>query len=207
VYAGIFGTLFDNLNEWSSSWWFLLVIFAIALADSVIPIVPSETSVIIGGVAAGNGNQSLALVILAGASGAFIGDNIAYQIGRRAEPWLRRKIFKGKRAGILDKAADQIAKRGGMLLITARFIPGGRTALTLSSGITRQPIKWFVRYIFVAVCIWATYASLLGYIGGQTFGDNHTKAFLFAFALAISATVGIEIVRWFRHRGASKVAH
>jgi membrane-associated protein len=202
VYAGIFGSLFDNLNEWSSSWWFILVIFAIALLDSVIPIVPSETSVIIGGVAAGAGNQNLALVILAGATGAFIGDNLAYQIGKRAEPWLRRTVFKGKRANTLDKASDQIAKRGGMLLITARFIPGGRTALTLSSGITGQPIKWFVRYIALAVVIWATYAALLGYIGGKAFGDNHTKAFLVAFALAISATGAIELVRWLRHRGA-----
>ena len=32
----------------------------------------------------------------------------------------------------------QINDRGGLLLITARFIPGGRTAVTIASGITRQ---------------------------------------------------------------------
>ena len=64
---------FDELTDWladfSANWWFLLIIFVVAFLDSVIPIVPSETMVIIGGVAAGQGEQSLWLVIVAGATG------------------------------------------------------------------------------------------------------------------------------------------
>ena len=65
--AGIITDLSDWLEDISGNWWFLLVILVIAFFDSVVPIVPSETTVIIGGVAAGLGNQSLALVIAAGA--------------------------------------------------------------------------------------------------------------------------------------------
>ena len=83
--------LTDWLDDISGQWWFLLVIFGIALLDSVIPIVPSETTVILGGVAAGAGDQSLVLVIVAGALGAFFGDNIAYLIGRRFAPWINRR--------------------------------------------------------------------------------------------------------------------
>ena len=78
-----FTELTDWLAEFSANWWFLLIIFAVAFLDSVIPIVPSETMVIIGGVAAGQGEQSLLLVIVAGATGAFLGDNTAYLIGAR----------------------------------------------------------------------------------------------------------------------------
>ena len=187
----------DKLDEFSSNWWFLLIIFSIALLDSVIPIVPSETTVIIGGVAAGQGNQNIALVIFAGAVGAFCGDNLAYTIGdrfkRRVNKWADRKPSRRDR---LDAAARQIRKRGGMLLITARFIPGGRTVLTISSGVTQQPRRWFAGWIAVATTIWAAYAGGLGYLFGQTFEDNSTLAFWLAFAAALTITGLIELVRW-----------
>jgi hypothetical protein len=41
---------------------------------------------------------------------------------------------------------------------------------------------------------------LLGFIGGKSFQDNHTKAFITAFSIAIVATVIVEIVRHFRTR-------
>ena len=93
---------------------------------------------------------------------------------------------------------DRIRTRGGPLLITARFIPGGRTALTVTSGITRQDKRWFMGWVAVAVTIWATYAAVLGYIGGKTFGDNHTLAFLVAFGAALIMTGIIEVVRKIR---------
>ena len=124
--ANIITDVTDWIDDISSNWWFLIIVFVIALLDSVIPVVPSETAVIAGGVAAGAGNQELGLVILAGASGAFIGDNIAYTIGHvfgpRVRRWAQRKPDRERR---LDRAAEQIRKRGGPLLITARFIPGG----------------------------------------------------------------------------------
>jgi membrane-associated protein len=204
VVAGIVSDLSDWLDDISGHWWFLLVIFVIAFFDSVVPIVPSETTVIIGGVAAGLGNQPLALVITAGAAGAFLGDNTAYLLGRRMSGAIGRwAARKPKRQARLDWANNQIRQRGGLLLITARFIPGGRTALTVSSGITHQPRAWFAAWVAVAAVIWATYAALLGFMGGKTFEDDHTKAFLLAFAAAISMTVAIEI---FRHTRAKRTS-
>jgi membrane-associated protein len=161
--------------------------------------------VIIGGVAAGSGNQSLALVIAAGALGAFLGDNTAYLIGRRLSAGIGRwATRKPKRQARLDWANKQIRQRGGLLLITARFIPGGRTALTVSSGITHQSHPWFAAWVGAAAVIWASYAALLGFVGGKAFKDDHTKAFLLAFAAAITMTVLIEIVRHTRARRASR---
>ncbi len=154
---------------------------------------------------AGLGNQSLALVIAAGAIGAFLGDNTAYLIGRRMSATIGRwSSRKPKRAARLEWADRQIRQRGGLLLITARFIPGGRSVLTISSGITRQPHPWFAGWVAVAAVIWATYAALLGYVGGKAFEDDHTKAFLLAFAAAFTLTVTIEVVRHMRARRAAK---
>ena len=135
---------FAWLEHFSSSPWFYLIIFTIAVADSVIPIVPSETLVIVGGVSAGTGELSIAIVILVAAAGAFIGDNMSYLIGRQASERILKRYTRNKKSQRrLVKVIHQIEQRGGLLLITARFIPGGRTLLTLTCGITRRDHRWF----------------------------------------------------------------
>lgn len=192
---------FDWLKDFSSSPWFYAIIFVIAVLDSVLPIVPSETLVIIGGVSAGLGNLWIPIVIVVAASGAFIGDNMSYLIGREASDWvMRRQTRTEKGTARMAKIVEQVHERGGLLLITARFIPGGRTALTLSCGVTRQPRRWFVGWSAVAAVIWGNYAALLGFIGGKSFEENHTTAFIIAFLAAFSVTALIEVVRWLLKR-------
>ncbi|MGA1419026.1 MAG: DedA family protein [Ilumatobacteraceae bacterium] len=165
------------------------------------PGVPSETLVIIGGVSAGLGNLWVPLVIVCAASGAFIGDNLSYLIGREASDWvMKRQTRTEKGAKRMAKIVEQVHERGGLLLITARFIPGGRTALTLSCGVTRQPRRWFTGWAAIAAVIWGHYAALLGFIGGKSFEENHTLAFVIAFVTAFSITALIELVRWLLKR-------
>ncbi len=188
------------LKDISGGWWFLAIIFVIATLDSIFPVVPSETTVIIGGVgasAAGAAPYPVVLVIVCGALGAFCGDNVSYLIGKRASSWVERRAARHeKSAQRLEWARHQIEERGGLLLITARFIPGGRTLLTLSCGMTRQDRRWFASWVGVAAVIWATYASILGFAFGSQFEDDHTLAFLLAFGAALTITVLIEVVRY-----------
>jgi membrane protein DedA with SNARE-associated domain len=194
-------TMFETLTDVSSSPWFYLIIFSVALLDSVVPIVPSESMVIVGGVAAGLGDLLIPLVIVIAATGAFLGDNMSYLIGRRASAFIDRRYRRTEKgAKRLDWAHSQIEERGGPLLITARFIPGGRTLLTLTCGVTHQDQRWFTKWVGIAALIWASYASLLGFIGGKTFEDNHAMAFGVAFGMALAATGLIELVRHFRKR-------
>ena len=201
IVASIVSDVTDTLEEFSANWWFVLVIFIVAFLDSVLPIVPGETMVIVGGVAAGQGTEQLWVVIACGAVGAFLGDNLAYLLGRRfadrVNAWADRAV---KRRARLDAAGRQIKIRGGMLLITARFIPGGRTILTVSSGLTRQSWRWFATWVAIATTLWATYAASLGFFFGQAFEDNSILAFWLAFAAALTMTAVVELVRWLRGR-------
>ena len=144
--------------------WFLLFLFVVAFLDSVFPVVPSEFSVIAGGVASGGGMLiddqrvlSVLLVIVIAAIGAYLGDSFAYLIGNRSDKLLRRIFFRGEKGEKrLIATGNQIRKRGGLLLITARFIPGGRTAMTFSCGLTGQPfLAWFTRWDLLATSLWA----------------------------------------------------
>lgn len=195
--------LTDWLDDVSANWWFYLVILVIALLDSVVPVVPSESTVIIGGIAAGQGDLFVLLVIAMGAVGAFTGDSIAYFLGKRFRPFVVRVLSRRGRDGghQLKRAADQIDKRGGLLLITARFIPGGRTLMTVSCGATERAYRgWFVPWDALAATLWASYAAIIGFFFGEIFKDSHATAFWLAFGTALSITGLIEIVRWFRHR-------
>ncbi len=190
--------MFEDLIGWieslASASWFPFLVLAIALLDAIFPVVPSETAVITGGVAAGYGEQTLWIIIAAGAIGAFLGDNIAYQIGRSGSSWVTRRASE-KMQSRIDWASHHLSKRGGPLLVTARFVPGGRSAVTLASGLTRQLRGPFAAWVALAGLLWASYGALLGYYFGERFQDNHTVAFLLAFGAALVLALLIEVVR------------
>src|ERR687886_1471864 len=82
----------------SSAWWSYPLVFALAYADVLLPLVPSETALITGGVLASTGRMHLSLLIVAAALGAVGGDNTAYLLGRYFGKPLRRRFFSEGRA-------------------------------------------------------------------------------------------------------------
>ena len=184
----------------SGSPWTYAYLFAVSAIDAFFPLVPSETSVIATGVLAASGDLVLPLVILVAAGGAILGDNISYFIGRTVGHRIAERFFSGERRKRLDQAERQLAQRGGYLILVARFIPGGRTAVTLAAGTLEFPWRRFIAWDVAAGIIWASYASLLGYFGGRTFEESPLKGLALAFGIAVAVTANVEVVRWVRRR-------
>jgi membrane-associated protein len=188
-------------NHVSGAWWSYPFVFGLAFLDVLIPIVPSETAVITGGVLASSGDMHLTLLIASGAAGAVLGDNTAYLVGRYFEKPLRRRFFSGERAEArLQWAERQVTERGGQLIIIGRFIPGGRTAVTFVSGALQMPWRRFIAFDVAAGTLWAAYAALLGYFGGRAFERAPWKGLLLAFAIALAVTGAVELGRWLLRR-------
>ena len=204
--------MFDQFVDWvSGSSWSYAVIFTVATLDAFFPIVPSETAVITGGVVASAGDLSLLLVIVSASAGAFLGDNISYGLGKWFGEHTVKRVFKGdKSRKAFLWAEDQLETRGFYLIIIARFIPGGRTAVTFSSGYTHaMTYRRFVLADAIAAVIWGTYAALLGYVGGTQFEEEPWKGLLLAFVVAISLAGLVELIRHLRDKrraGAGKTA-
>src|SRR3954447_2193515 len=195
--------MFDQLTQLVSeaSWWAYGVVMLFAMLDALIPVVPSEATVITAGVVAANGKLSLPLVILCAAAGAWAGDNIAYFLGYRFGDGAKARFFRGEKARArIDWTERQLDQRGGELIIVGRFIPGGRTAVALSSGLTHYYWPRFAMFDAIAALIWAVYAGGLGYIGGKAFEDAPWKGLVLAFLIAFGVGGGIEGVRWLRRR-------
>src|ERR1044071_3674556 len=133
--------MFDEFTQMiSGSSWSYVIVFAFAFLDALVPVVPSETAVVTACVLAGAGEMSLLLLLLCAASGAILGDNAAYGIGRRwGDDAVRRFTRGGKGARGLGWAKRELDERGGQLIVVARFIPAGRTLVTLSAGALGYP--------------------------------------------------------------------
>ena len=183
-----------------------LAAFLIPMLDAILPVLPSETIVIALGVStAGSTDPRIALLVGLAACGAFAGDNLCYFIGRRFGPLAERKLFAGEKGARRRAwATGALDRFGARLIVVCRFIPGGRTAVTLTCGIVGYSRRSFIIATAFAGVIWACYAFFLGRLGGKAFEDRPWIGFLLAFGVALAASAIIELVRrvkpwrWFR---------
>jgi membrane-associated protein len=174
-----------------------LAAFWLPCLDAVLPVLPSETVVIGLGVAtAGSTDPRIALLVFLAACGAFAGDNLAYLIGKRFGPFAERKFFASERGARSRAWAERTLQHyGGRLILVCRFIPGGRTAVTLTCGIVGYPRRSFVLATACSAVIWASYAFWLGRLGGKAFEDKPWVGFVLAFGVAVGVTALIEVSR------------
>jgi membrane protein DedA with SNARE-associated domain len=190
-----------------------VVSYAIAVIlpalDAIIPVLPSETAVIALGVAtAGSTDPRIALLVACAAAGAFLGDNLSYLIGRRFGPFAERRFFSsGKGARQRDWAERSLQRFGMQVIVVCRFIPGGRTAVTLTCGLVGYSRRRFVIATAIAAVIWALYAFFVGRLGGQAFEDKPWLGFLVAFGGTVLASALIESARRIRARRKSRASH
>ena len=180
----------------SGSPWTYAIVLGFAAGDAIFPFFPSETAAIAAGVLAGAGDLSILFVVVAAATGAFIGDNGSYAVGRTAGPTITKPLFRGEKGRSRRRWAERtLDERGGYLLVAARFIPGGRTATTLTAGVTKMPWTRFLRFAGVAAILWASFAAGLGYLGGKAFEEQPFLGLVAAITVAATITLGVEVVR------------
>ena len=174
-----------------------LIAFVLPALDAVVPVVPSETAVIALGVAtAGSTDPRIALLVTCAAVGAFVGDNISYLLGRRFGPAVQRRFFaKPKGQATRDWAERSLQRYGMQLIIVCRFIPGGRTAVTLCCGLTGYARGRFMVATAIAAVIWANYAFWIGRLGGKAFEDKQWLGLIIAFGITLVISGVIEGVR------------
>lgn len=191
----------------ASSWVYALIV-GIAALDAVFPVVPSEATVIAAAALAGAGDLVLGFVLLAGAAGAVIGDNVAYLIGRAGQgPVVGRLLRSPAWRSRIAWAEEKLRGRSGTIILVSRFVPGGRTAAMLSAGLVGLRWRRFAAFDVLAGILWASYASVIGWVGGKAFAEQPLHGLLLAFAVAAGLALLLEQARRWRARrvaGASR---
>ena len=127
------------------------------------------------------------------------------QIGTLVGERTVKRWFRGEKSQQrLAWAEQMLDRRGAYIIVIARFIPGGRTAVTFSAGyIPTFPWRRFVLYDALAASIWATYAAGLGYFGGKTFENHPFLGLMIALGIALSLGFAVEAARHWRQRRAA----
>ena len=200
------GDLVDAVVGLMSSPWVYLLIAVLALADALVPLAPSETVVITAGVFAASGTTDVTAVVASAAAGALAGDHLSYLLGRLTSRWTTGQEPSAGRGRAVRRAGALLAERGGTALVVARYVPGGRTAVTLTMGALRHPLRDFARWDAVAALSWAAYCTAVGLIGGAAFADRPLPAVLLGTGIALSVAGLVEVVRLLRRRRTSAAA-
>lgn len=173
-----------------------LVVLLAAGGDVLFPLIPSETVVITGGVIAADGGLHIWLLVPAAVAGAMLGDLASYVLGRHLGERVAQRLFRGDVARVrLARFEGAVRRRGALVIVLGRFVPGGRSASTFASGTVEMPLRRFLIADACAATAWALYVALLGYLGGATFQHSSWKPVAGAFVVALLVSGGVELWR------------
>lgn len=94
---------------------------------------------------------------LAAFIGIFGGDILLYLAGRYiGRPALRRAPFRWfVREQAIQDSADWFARRGPIVILASRFVPGSRLPTYFTAGLLRQRFWNYLLYFFIAGVVWA----------------------------------------------------
>jgi membrane-associated protein len=189
------------LDVLSASPWAYGVLFLLVVLDVLFPPAPGEIALVTSGVLAAGGDLSIVLVVAAASAGAVAGDHVAYWIGRSLRGYRHGRVFRRARER-LPQAEAELARRSVVAIVLGRFVPFGRTAVTLASGILRYPWPKFLALDVFAALVWASQGALIGYFGGKAF-QNPLLSVVSGLVLALAITGVVQLARRrSRHRAA-----
>lgn len=182
-----------------------LALFLFCVIDGFFPPIPSESVVIaLGALAMTTGDPNLWLVVVVGALGAFVGDQIAYSIGSRI-PLRTMRWLRGPRGqAALDRAEQALRTRGAAYILAARYIPIGRVAVNMSAGAMGYPRTRFTGVAALAAIMWAGYSVLLGMSAGVWLKEHPWLAVVAGVVLGVVLGLAVDAIMRSvarRHRG------
>lgn len=181
----------------------LAVVAVFVALDAVLPVLPSETAVVTLGVLAAADAIAIPAALLVITAAAIGGDVASFTLGRTfTGHWARLRQSPTRRGAALRAADAALVRQGTTIVASARFVPGGRTAVTLSAGAAGVQRRRFVAAAAVGALAWTGVFLTLGYVGGRVVGDNLLLGLAVGLALVVLVSAVTEAVR--RARGARR---
>src|SRR5690242_13680145 len=142
-------------------WLFVVVAFG-----AILPVVPTGAAVSSGAALAFHNRPAVvALVIVAGAAGAYAGDLVMYAMCRAGGEQLARRL-----RWLRDEEHLAVVKarlQGGEVpvLLVSRLLPGGRVPVLLAAAFVGVPWRTFVVANLPACALWSIVYAGIGVAG------------------------------------------
>jgi len=144
--------------------------------ENIIPPIPSEIIMPLGGFFVYQQKLNLYILIFWGLLGTMLGSLPWYYLGRLVNEKRLSQFLdkKGKYLGIssndLIKSKRWFEKYGVSLIFWGRLVPGIRTLISVPAGIELMPLRKFLLWTTFGSFIWVTLLTYAGYV----FGENYS---------------------------------
>jgi membrane protein DedA with SNARE-associated domain len=162
---------------WDAANWGYWGVFLLMVLENVIPPIPSEAIMSMGGIAVAKGQMNFAALIAVGTAGTVLGNLFWWEIGRRlGYKRLKPLIDRWGRWLTMDwheveRLKSYFDKWGGPTVLIFRFLPVGRTLISIPAGLMHMPFWRFVGYTAVGSTIWNLILVSVGYGLGKGVED------------------------------------
>ena len=156
-------------HEISNQYAYLAVGLAIGIESMGIPM-PGETALIAASIASKTGDLNIYIVIAVAATGAIIGDNIGYWIGRKGGRRLLEHPgpFYNRRMALLVHGDRFFEAHGPKAVFIGRWVALLRVTAAVLAGANRMDARKFFVWNALGGIAWATSVGVLGYLLGAT---------------------------------------
>ncbi|WP_329056629.1 DedA family protein [Amycolatopsis sp. NBC_01488] len=181
-----------------------LAVFGLVFVEGFGPPVPGQSILIVAGVYAGAGQLNIVVVGVIGFLAATGGDNVGFVIGhfggRKLVLRLGRRLFLTEER--LAKAEKFFDRRGGLVVVIARFIDGLRQANGIVAGLAGMSWWRFLAFNALGAALWVGVWTSAGYFAGDhievIYGQFQRYEWWVLAALAV--LVALLVARWIVRR-------
>ena len=177
IFINILNSIPEHISkavETNSTIAYLFICLAMFL-ENIIPPIPSEIIMPLGGFFVYQQKLNFYILIFWGLLGTIVGSLPWYYLGRLVnEKKLSNFLEKrGKYIGItsndLVKSKRWFDKYGVSLVFWGRLVPGIRTLISVPAGMELMPLKKFLFWTSLGSLIWVALLTYTGYL----FGENY----------------------------------
>ena len=177
IFINIFQLIPDYIQravETNSTFAYLTICLAMFL-ENIIPPIPSEVIMPLGGFFVFQQKLNFYILVFWGLFGTIAGSLPWYYLGRLVnEKRLSRFLdMRGKYLGItstdLAKSKRSFDKYGVLLVFWGRLVPGIRTLISVPAGMELMPLRKFLIWTTLGSLIWIALLTYAGYV----FGENY----------------------------------
>lgn len=183
---------------------YVAVFIALMICGAGLPL-PEDVTLVAGGVIAGLGYANVHAMFALAMFGVLLGDSaiflLGHHYGARIMQW--RFVARILTPARYAKVQEKFSRYGNRMLFFARFLPGMRTTIYLTAGMTHRVS--FARFLLldtlaalISVPIWV----YLGYFGA----DNHQWLMRWmhrgqaSLWILVGIVIVVVLVVWWRHR-------
>ncbi len=150
--------------------WVYVVLFAIVFCETglvVMPFLPGDSLLFVGGAFCATGMMSLPLLITLLLIAAVLGNTINYHVGRFIGPKVFDAHWRWLDQTALLKTHNFYERHGGKTIVLARFMPIVRTFAPFVAGVSGMRLGRFQMFNVLGALFWVFSLVLAGYFFGN----------------------------------------